>query len=384
MWINRYVVSFLIAQGMLAPYARANPESPSVAPTASSAKPKEDVQVDRLIGNMVFTDRVTKFKQVVPVTVKETNVDRTIYSSGDVVAKDGRVLQIRVGDAVFRPLAGSLWTLPLKSGTEGRARVELLGGFANQTFGSIAWKARLTQNSQVIIDATIDYRPIAPTGYAIGMFGTWTANYSNTSELPDISLADIRGSAATTGGVYNFVGIEFQPLTDAVPQIDREIGTMVFTDSLTKIAQILPLTAKESNPDRTTYSSGDVVSKDGRVLQVRVGDAVFRPVAGALWILPLKSGTAGQARVELLGASHQTVGTIDWIAKLNQSGDAIVEATVAYRPTNQSSYRVDMFGTWIANYGKRRELPDTSLADIRGFGHHGGILNMIGIEFQPR
>lgn len=384
MWISRYFFLFFIAQVVFGSQALASNETPLVVSNTSNITVAKTTQPERLVGNIVFTDQLTKSKQTIPLTINETNADKTIYSTGDVVAKDGRVLQVRVGDAVFRLLSGSLWTLPLKSGTAGQARVELIGGFAHQTSGLITWKTKVTQNSRLTVEADITYRPIHPIGYSIGMAGTWLAHYSSGSELPDLSLTDVRGSANTVGEVHNFYSIEFQRISNETLQVDREIGTVLFTDKLTKISQAFPLIAKNISPDSTTYSSGDEVSKDGRVLQIRVGDAVFRPVSGSLWTLPLKTGTSGKARVVLVEATHQTTGTIDWNAKINQFGESIIEATVAYRPINISSNRVDMFGTWTANYASNLELPNSSLAQIRGFGHHGGILNMLSVEFKPR
>lgn len=160
------------------------------------------------------------------------------------------------------------------------------------------------------------------------------------------------------------------------------LGTLVLTDTLFGHKRDMEVLVTESNALRTLYSSGDAVGKDGKVLQVRVGDVVLRAVSGSLWTLPLKEGASGEAEIEREGVHPKSVGTVTWKSVAIAGGKFRVDAKVSYSFTNSGGMRSSVFGNWTATYGNQGELPESSSAVLRGGG--AGNSNMVSAEFKPR
>ncbi|MCB2002127.1 MAG: hypothetical protein KDH91_17970 [Rhodoferax sp.] len=102
-------------------------------------------------GTLVLTDSLTKVKRSIVVKVEEDGPARTVYSTGDVIASDGTLLETRVGELVIRTESGALWAVPVRPGISGQAAfVTTLGGFK----GVIRWQAVAEDATRVRIDAT--------------------------------------------------------------------------------------------------------------------------------------------------------------------------------------------------------------------------------------
>ena len=161
------------------------------------------------------------------------------------------------------------------------------------------------------------------------------------------------------------------------------LGTLVLTDTLFGKKHEMEIVVTESSALRTLYSSGDAVGKDGKVLQVRVGDAVLRVVSGSLWKVPLKEGASGEAEIEREGVHPKSVGTVTWKSVATSGGKFRIDAKVSYSAINAMGVvRMSIFGNWTATYSSQGELPESSSAVLRGSGPASS--NMVSVEFKPR
>ena len=158
---------------------------------------------DGSLGNMVMTDTLFGKKTTMTVVISESSESQTAYSTGDTVGKDGKVLQVRVGEIVLRITSGELWTLPLKDAANGEANVRSVGT-QNETLGTIKWKSTAVGNSKFRIDAYVSY---AASGGGARNYGNWTVTYGAVGDLPETSSTVIRGTFRTN----NIVSTEFKP-----------------------------------------------------------------------------------------------------------------------------------------------------------------------------
>lgn len=170
-----------------------------------------------------------------------------------------------------------------------------------------------------------------------------------------------------------------KPVTAPMPLIaNGALGTLVLTDTLTGAKRSMDILVKESNAEKTSYSSGDVIAKDGRVLQARIGEAVVRPVSGSLWTIPLKVGSVGDVKISRIDVSYESAGTLSWKVVAAGDGKVQIEAQVSYRIVNNSN--AFGFGKWLAVYSEGRPLPDSFSAVIRPIGAG----NMVSAELRLR
>jgi len=160
------------------------------------------------LGTLVLTDTLFGKKSEMEILVTESTALQTVYSSGDAVGKDGKVLKVRVGDVVLRATSGALWTLPLKDGASGDAEVER-EGVNPRSVGNLTWKAVAVAGVKFRIDAKVTYSTTNLAGLGrFSVFGNWTATYSNQGELPESSSAVLRGGGVSNS---NMVSAEFKP-----------------------------------------------------------------------------------------------------------------------------------------------------------------------------
>jgi len=164
--------------------------------------------------------------------------------------------------------------------------------------------------------------------------------------------------------------------------IAGDVGTLVLTDTLFGKKRDLEVTVTESSAVRTLYSTGDAIAPDGKVLQVRIGDVVLQMVSGALWSLPLKEGTTGEAQVEKGNGSERYSGTVSWKVSPGGVGKLRVEAKISYTGRTGSGYQGPVYGNWTATYGPQSQLPESSSAVLRG--QFAGLNNIVSSEFKPR
>ena len=204
---------------------------------------------------------------------------------------------------------------------------------------------------------------------------------SAQEQRPGILIASIDPKLASSAA-------PIQPLTPnptQAPLPPGALGTLVLTDTLFGQKRDMEIYVVESDALRTLYSTGDAVGKDGKVLQVRVGDAVLRAISGSFWTLPLKEGTFGEAEIEREGVHPKSVGTVTWKSVATSGGKFRIDAKVSYSATASSGpARGSVFGAWTATYGNRGELPESSSAVLRGSGSVSSSSNMVSVEFKIR
>ena len=149
------------------------------------------------IGTLVLTDSTSGLKRNVEVTVAASNAESTVYSTGDEIAKDGRVLRIALGEALLRVTSGALWSIPVKAGTEGEAKLERLN-VVYKGPSSISWRAISAGDNKVRIEATVSY-PNFDRGTVSPAYGKLHATYSGNQPLPSAFTTQIKGWDNFTG-----------------------------------------------------------------------------------------------------------------------------------------------------------------------------------------
>ncbi len=156
------------------------------APVAANAIVKATTTLDmtnltqgQSIGTLQVVDRMFNNKSEKIVTVVEKKEAYIVFSSGDKITADGKVLAVLFGERVFTLESGKLWQLPLKPGDKGKADVKV-----NRLDGSLSWqiKAGATNGSYVV---HVDYQYLIPGAYGgAARFGTWTGDYASGQVLP--------------------------------------------------------------------------------------------------------------------------------------------------------------------------------------------------------
>ncbi|CAN7535554.1 caspase family protein [Polaromonas sp. LjRoot131] len=160
--------------------------------------------VSELVGTLVSNDRAYGQKSSVAVTISQRNDQRTVYSSGDIIASGGRIEQLRVGDVVVKVTSGSLWTLPAKAGAKGEARIERLNA-GSRSLGKMTWSSVDAGGGKTRIDASVAYHYRYLGVYDERVYGKWTATYSDQRDLPDSTSGRLEGLM----GGRNVVSTEF-------------------------------------------------------------------------------------------------------------------------------------------------------------------------------
>lgn len=156
------------------------------------------------------------------------------------------------------------------------------------------------------------------------------------------------------------------PVTASASGADGSLGTLDLIDSFSKQKRKMDVRTIDTGSTRKGYSTGDVISDQGQVLQLRVGEHVLRVTGGALWTVPLKDQASGQALVEQIDIGYHARGTFRWTATPLDQGKVRVDGTVAYSsPTPLNAKPVYMYGKWTSTYSPGRDLPDTTSARLR-------------------
>ena len=175
---------------VVAPQVAEKPARPVIAPVVPI-----DQQPGEVIGTLVTKDSLTgNAVSSVEVKLLEAGPDRTVYSSGDIIGRAGSVLQVRVGEVVLTKVSGDLWTLPLKAGTSGEAKV--LRDNQTDMPGTIRWKSHSSAEGVVQIVADVMYTVYITTAARItrSPSGKWTANYRGTHALPESTETSIQAT----------------------------------------------------------------------------------------------------------------------------------------------------------------------------------------------
>ena len=172
-------------------------------------------------------------------------------------------------------------------------------------------------------------------------------------------------------------------LSTSRPPVGDVIGTLVMKDTFGKETR-QDVTVQAEDAEKTVYSTGDVVARDGKVLQVRIGEVVRRVVSGALWTIPLKAGTSGEAKINRADVGYEAPGKLSWRAVSIGNNKVQIVTEVVYAVFSASStlhHSVAAVGKWAAIYGDRH-LPESFSSDIRAGG--AGLNNVTSANLQRR
>jgi len=162
------------------------------------------------------------------------------------------------------------------------------------------------------------------------------------------------------------------------------IGTLVIKDSLTGLKSNLDVMVQASDAEKTVYSSGDVIAKDGKVRQVRIGNVVVRMLSDAGWTVPLKAGAEGEAKIERADVSIKGQGVLKWKTVAAGDGKMKIESRVWYPEHDFRSGVCTVSGKWVVIYDGEHVLPESFLAEIQGGGTCREALNMASAELKFR
>ncbi|MCJ0765850.1 caspase family protein [Variovorax terrae] len=326
--------------------ASPGPMAASLLPPGPSSRNAE--------GRLTIKNELTGQQSVVDVRVATETESATTYSSGDVIANDGRALTARFGSYVGTAMSGALWRFPLRAGDGGTAQLQFEGG---STWGDFSWRVVSVANGIAKIEAQIG---IPSNGLVRARrFGTWRAEFREQETLASRSQLQVR---LDSGGAQSpdVVSTVWQP--NAVPASalgnSAVLGRMLIRDALYGQTQEIGVEVTERTPRRTTYSTGDVIEANGQVTAVRLGDLVASVRSGRLWRLPLQAGESGSAALDIRG--QKVPGSIEWRVVSRQGDTAVLEATLNYYAVTAAGTAHNLetsrrYGTWTGTF--RDELP---------------------------
>jgi len=142
------------------------------------------------------------------------------------------------------------------------------------------------------------------------------------------------------------------------------LGSLHVRDGYNGVKKGSNLVERKVDSDKTTYSSGDVISANGKVLQVRVGEIVLKAVDGVLWAVPPAVGSAGEAKTVRVDVGGSIPGTIKW--RVTTDGAKVrVDATVSYANPTPARDCNGAAGTWSAIYEATSPIASTTKTRIK-------------------
>ncbi|MET0311135.1 MAG: caspase family protein [Burkholderiaceae bacterium] len=187
--LQAYLTQF--PEGRFAPLVRARlmaqpdparPPQAAIAPEGVMLHGRDELAgIRQRLGRMVLNDPRYGEARATDVSLVAGPADRRTYSTGDVIANDGRVTAVRMGEVVMTVREGALWTIPLKPGTRGHATVATPG---QASVGSVDWEVASASG----VTAKINYF-VAGGGTTAShsvdqnrRYGTWSGTF--TEGLP--------------------------------------------------------------------------------------------------------------------------------------------------------------------------------------------------------
>jgi hypothetical protein len=189
------------------------------------------------------------------------------------------------------------------------------------------------------------------------------------STAPPSSLVikpTIAGSVAVTA-----------PVQAVLPSVSSGVlGEVVVTDQLTNKKQTIEVVVLGKTDQLISYSTGDKVTLDGKVLSARMGAYVAQLKSGNLWQFPLQSGSSGSAIAEFAGYPDVAI-SLTWKVK-NVSGQrAVLEVNLQYRGIGGAGANVSRFGSWQAEFVDSFVIPVRYQFAVRG----GGSADLVAGDF---
>jgi len=134
------------------------------------------------------------------------------------------------------------------------------------------------------------------------------------------------------------------------------IGTLQIVDRIFNTKSEIKLTVLETTDASNLFSSGDKISSDGRVTQVRFGERLVTIKRGELWRFPLKAGDKGRADIKL----DSFDGDLDWQVKTDVAGSGlIVQAEYRFLVTGAFG-GAGRYGVWTGSYEGQQPTPEAT------------------------
>lgn len=136
------------------------------------------------------------------------------------------------------------------------------------------------------------------------------------------------------------------------------VGTLQIVDRIFNTKSEIKLTVLETTDAFNLFSSGDKISSDGRVTQVRFGERLVTLKLGELWRFPLKVGDKGKADIKL----DNFDGDLDWQVKADVAGSGlIVQAEYRFIITGAPGFGgAGRYGVWTGSYEAQQPTPEAT------------------------
>jgi Caspase domain len=140
------------------------------------------------------------------------------------------------------------------------------------------------------------------------------------------------------------------------------LGVLQINDRIFNSKSELKLTLVEKTNAFSLFNSGDKISANGQVMQVRFGENIVSLRRGELWRFPLKAGDKGKADIKMGNFD----GDMEWQIKPDTaSGNLIVQAEYRYILPNFGG--AARYGVWTGSYEANQITPtDTKYTQFGG------------------
>ena len=170
-----------------------------------------------------------------------------------------------------------------------------------------------------------------------------------------------------SGGVA--VAAAVVPVQSALPSIASGVlGQVVVTDQLTNKKQTIDVVVLEKTDQFISYSTGDKVTSDGKVLAARLGTYVAGLRSGTLWQFPLQAGSSGSAVTEFAGLPDVPV-RLAWKVKSVSGQRSALDVEIFYIVRGLGGgATVTRYGSWQAEYIDGVAIPVQYKYTVRGLG----------------
>jgi hypothetical protein len=145
-------------------------------------------------------------------------------------------------------------------------------------------------------------------------------------------------------------------------------GFIVLKDTVTGKENRIDVFPVRSDSSGTKWSTGDEISSDGKVINLRLGNSLGAVLSGDLWSFPLSkmNSQSGSAKVNFNGNQP---GTLDW--KVTRSADGTYEIEKKINMAGPPNIVTNsVYGIWTARYLDNTPIPTSQKIVLRSvFGN---------------
>ena len=169
------------------------------------------------------------------------------------------------------------------------------------------------------------------------------------------------------------------PVQTALQSISSGVlGHVVVTDQLTNKKQTIEVVVLGKTDQLISYSTGDKVTSEGKVVAVRMGTFVAEFKSGSMWQFPLQSGGSGSAIAEFAGLPGVQI-SLGWKVKGASGQRAVLEVDINYRPAASGGGM--RYGTWRAEFIDGFAIPVLYPFSVRNAAGNNSTPDLLSGDF---